>query len=752
MKRLFRIVVPTALTVAALGRAMAQSRPDSLDDFRSRRLAALAQVWGVSKFFHPGLTGSDAPDWDSVLVATLPAARAASGEREFGAAVERMLAALGDPLTRVDDTVSVSRREERRSGFRLTSDSILIVAAGDYYELYSPTALDHLGKARDALAHARGVVLDLRPPDVVDPFGRMQLEAAFADLQRLLVTEPTVTGGRRRRVYYGYASPNPFSSGQYRTGTMVENGARIVPARGARAIPVVYLIDRHAELLSAALPLQASGRARIVYSGELRQHSVGEVLRVPLGGGLIAQIRTSDPLLATGERAWLQPDAVVADARGTEDVALDTAVALVRTFTPSQVRRPTPAVVPFSVSERSYPQMHYPALEYRLLAAFRAWNVIEHFYPYKSLLDTAWSDVLPTIIRDFEGARDTADYGRAVARLASRLSDAHAYVAGPAYELGVVDDGYPPIRVRVIDGQPIVTRIFDTAAVRTAGISVGDLVRTVDGAPALGRIRDLEKLISAATSRDRTNRAALTFMNGPPGSAVRLGLTDARGRRKEAVLERRHEDVNTLYHRERAGDVIRVLPGNVGYVDLDRLTLDMVDSMFERVSATRSVIFDMRGYPTGTIWAIAPRLTDSVRTVARLETPLVGHRSPSPGVETFFQVVEPAPPARRYRGRVLMLMDERSVSQAEHTGLYLKAVSGATFVGSRTAGSNGELTTISLPGGMTLGFTGQTVRYPDGRQLQRVGLVPDIEVRPTVPGIRARRDEVLEAALRAARR
>jgi hypothetical protein len=33
------------------------------------------------------------------------------------------------------------------------------------------------------------------------------------------------------------------------------------------------------------------------------------------------------------------------------------------------------------------------------------------------------------------------------------------------------------------------------------------------------------------------------------------------------------------------------------------------------------------------------------------------------------------------------------------------------------------------------------------KQLQRVGLVPDVEVRPTIAGIRAGRDEVLERAV-----
>jgi len=36
----------------------------------------------------------------------------------------------------------------------------------------------------------------------------------------------------------------------------------------------------------------------------------------------------------------------------------------------------------------------------------------------------------------------------------------------------------------------------------------------------------------------------------------------------------------------------------------------------------------------------------------------------------------------------------------------------------------------------------------DGKPTQRIGIIPDVEVRPTIAGIRAGRDEVLEAAVR----
>lgn len=95
-----------------------------------------------------------------------------------------------------------------------------------------------------------------------------------------------------------------------------------------------------------------------------------------------------------------------------------------------------------------------------------------------------------------------------------------------------------------------------------------------------------------------------------------------------------------------------------------------------------------------------------------------------------------------------MLVDERTISQAEHTGLFFEAANGTTFIGSPTMGANGDVTMFTIPGNIGITFTGHDVRHADGRQLQRVGLQPQVSVTPTIAGIRAGRDEVLEAALK----
>jgi C-terminal processing protease CtpA/Prc len=45
-------------------------------------------------------------------------------------------------------------------------------------------------------------------------------------------------------------------------------------------------------------------------------------------------------------------------------------------------------------------------------------------------------------------------------------------------------------------------------------------------------------------------------------------------------------------------------------------------------------------------------------------------------------------------------------------------------------------------------ISGIGVYYPDGKETQRIGIVPDIEVKPTIKGFRQGRDELLERAIK----
>ena len=52
-----------------------------------------------------------------------------------------------------------------------------------------------------------------------------------------------------------------------------------------------------------------------------------------------------------------------------------------------------------------------------------------------------------------------------------------------------------------------------------------------------------------------------------------------------------------------------------------------------------------------------------------------------------------------------------------------------------------------LPGNISTWISGLGIYYPDGRETQRVGIVPDVVTELAIAGIRAGRDEVLEEAV-----
>jgi C-terminal processing protease CtpA/Prc len=717
------------------------------------RLVGLARVWGQVKYFHPALGHRPDIDWDAALVAAIPRVRAARSSPEYAAAVQAMLSAVEDPLTRVvapDTEVRVANASQEL-GYQAADDGILIITAGSYGALFAPSVPQVVAGIQRAFADAVAVVVDLRSSMPTDAYARFQLTYAFGEVERLFAVEPLHAPGEWYRVHAGLESGGPFSSGQYTTGVFVRGGQRIGPSSRSRDIPIVFVLNEHSGALATMFPLRAVGRARIVFEGDPSHHTIGEVVEIELPEGVKAMVRRSESVLADGTSAIFVPDEVVSQpAPQNGDVALDRAIQTAREFEPSGIARGRLPAVVTRRTDRSYPEMRYPSAEYRILAAFRIWNTILHFYPYRDLLDHDWEMILGEHLPSFVAARSAAEYARAVAEMVERVQDSHAYLAGTLVTEEVAATGFAPIRVRLIEDTPVVTGI-DAGA--PDGIAVGDVVVAVDGVPAADRLAATAELIAASTPWNRMDRAALSFMNGSAGSLVKLSLRDAGGRESDVVLERQHKDFSTLYHRERQGDVVRILPGNIGYVDLDRLSLDEVDEMFERVAGTSGLIFDMRGYPQGTILRIAPWLAQEARVVARFATPLVGYPAPEPGSLAFVQTVEPlAPGEAGYQRPTVLLIDERTMSQAEHVGLYLKAANGTRFVGSPTAGANGEITTFSLPGGITVGFTGQAVTHADGRQLQRIGLRPDIEVRPTINGIRAGVDEVLEEAIRYLRR
>jgi len=300
-----------------------------------------------------------------------------------------------------------------------------------------------------------------------------------------------------------------------------------------------------------------------------------------------------------------------------------------------------------------------------------------------------------------------------------------------------------PLEVRPIEGRFIVTA-KDKALPADTDIRIGDEIVSVDGERLHDRVKRLWKYFTASTEPARLARVVHYALRGPRDSVAQLEILRADGKSGTVKIVRTRTP--PVYG---AGAVWRVIPPGIGYIDLTRLTPEQVDEAMDAVKDTKALIFDMRGYPNGTGWAIAPRVNTKNATVSAIFSRPEISVTTADMVESRFSFEQglASTDKPKYTGRTVMLIDDRTISQAEHTGLWFEAANGTKFIGSNSAGANGDTTDMVLPGGIYIVFTGHEVRHADGRQLQRIGLVPDVRVTPTIRGIRAGRDEVLDRAV-----
>jgi C-terminal processing protease CtpA/Prc len=98
-------------------------------------------------------------------------------------------------------------------------------------------------------------------------------------------------------------------------------------------------------------------------------------------------------------------------------------------------------------------------------------------------------------------------------------------------------------------------------------------------------------------------------------------------------------------------------------------------------------------------------------------------------------------------GHVVFLTSGRAISYAESFMSFVEHYRLGEIVGQPTAGANGNVNAITLPGGFRVTFTGMRVVKHDGSQHHLIGIQPTIPMGRSIEGIRQGRDEFLEKAL-----
>lgn len=696
-------------------------------------LAGLIRLWGAVRYFHPWLA-TDHVDWDSALVravtAMLGTGDMANG---FPAAVRTLLGVLDDPATDLVDPSPATPDYDGPAVLDGPDGTVVLVLAGIPALGEAGVRHEYVAGLLADIARAPGLVVDLRGATSRTAFSL--LPGIFGGLAGTGVPTPA----RRWRGHRGCPPQTTWTVDVYRTGTEQETPRMLTSWAAPLTVPtVVVMSEANDPGYLEALALREAGRVSVVHAGPVVTSLPGETL--PLPGSLAVRMRSHDILATNGVHGT--PIDVLTESGPLGNVAAPA----MRAAFDLLGRRPADAVSPAAgvprrpASSRPQAPAAVPDVAHRVLGLAKAWAAVEWFFPHQDLCDLPWSSALTDALPGFLHADDDG-YAQAVAALAHRLDDGHAIVTHPAV---LARQGGPvtvPALIRLLGQESIICQVHDP----TCGLRIGDVVVEVDGEPVTDRRKRIGESVAASTPAGRDVMVDWLLLTGEPGSTCHLHVVRPDEGDITVVIPRRAPDPAE----PRPGrPAFAVLPSGLGYLDLAKLTVEDVPAAFDAVRATPALLIDLRGYPKGTGESVASRLTGREVTYAvqRMCAPTAPARH---GYHESPRVLRPARPAPDHAGPVFVIVDESTISFGEEAALMIDAATAgtATFVGSPTNGSIGEVTDVRLPGGVGFMFGGADIRHPNGERLQRRGIQPHVHLRPTADSLREGRDAVLDAAI-----
>ncbi|ANH83395.1 hypothetical protein A8C56_22560 [Niabella ginsenosidivorans] len=392
-------------------------------------------------------------------------------------------------------------------------------------------------------------------------------------------------------------------------------------------------------------------------------------------------------------------------------------------------------------NEKTYTDSAFPSKELRLLSLSRYWNIINYFYPYKYRIGQNWDSVLIEMIPKFRDSKDTIAYHLAMLELITKINDSHAGFV-TKYTNQYFGLKWAPFRFKIIDNKAIVTGFYNDSLCGRDDIQYGDVFLKVNGRTIEDIIKEKSAYIGASNYPTKLRNMSYVILNGQTDS-VNV-IFERNGVVAEKIIHRYDFDKFGNKRKEEKEDVYKILDGNIGYVNMGELELKETDKILAKLKDTKAIIFDVRNYPKGTLYKIAEFLNIGRKAFVKFTQPDISYPGLFHYTAPYFCGKKNKTP---YSGKVILLFNETSQSHAEFTLMALQTAPNVIGIGSQTAGADGNVSLITLPGNYKTYMTGIGVFYPDGRETQRIGIVPDIEVKATIKGIRLKQDEVLDKAI-----
>lgn len=401
--------------------------------------------------------------------------------------------------------------------------------------------------------------------------------------------------------------------------------------------------------------------------------------------------------------------------------------------------------VPTFLNEDHYANLPFPDDGFRLLSLYKYWNIIDYYFPNKHLTDKNWDSVLIEYIPYFLNVKSRMEYELTVLKIIGEIHDSHAAIWEGAYKIETSKgQNYPPFHVRFVENKLIVDDYFNADKASLTGIKIGDVITHINGKSVEKVVDSLMVYYPGSNLPARLREISVNILRSPNNEVSIQYISSGVAKTTNVSLYKIQELDWYSWFKLKNQKGYKLIKNDILYLNLAFLNGNDTPEIEELLKKVKSVIVDVRNYPDITaMYSLLPYFQTSKKPFA-----VFTHRNiNNPGEFYWTKSVRMYGNKNPFLGKVMVLENEVTQSLGEYTVMALKATGNATVIGSQTAGADGRIAYIFLPGGLKTSISGRGVYYPDKRETQRIGIIPDIEVKPTIKGVQESRDEVLEKAI-----
>jgi len=395
-------------------------------------------------------------------------------------------------------------------------------------------------------------------------------------------------------------------------------------------------------------------------------------------------------------------------------------------------------------NENPYESMNYNDAGFRILALYRYWNFVQYYFPYKNLIEEDWKNVLKEFIPKINNSTTETEYTLTLLELIVRINDTHAGVWGSNKILkDYLGINYAAPGINFIEDKAVVTYFHDEKFGKETELEIGDLISKVNNKSVESIIKSNLKLTSASNYPTKLREIAANLLR-TNDSLINIEFIRKKVLYNKTLKTYSTKEIHLGSQFTVTDTCFKFVANDIAYINNGSLKPEYLPELWKQIQNTEGLIIDNRNYPSYDTFGLLNYLYSEKKPFVKF----TGGSYFTPGLFTFQAFYDEGKENKDfYKGKVVILVNEISQSSSEFCAMAYRQSPNAIVIGSTTAGADGNMTFFNLPGNIKTAFSGVGVYYPDGEETQRVGIIPDIEVKPTIEGIKNGRDELIEKAI-----